>query len=81
MTEKSPRHAVTLILLLALTAITAVVGASTHAAFIILGLAMAKILLVAFRFMELRHALLFWKYAFVLLSGSFLTAIAVLAAA
>ena len=80
MTEASPKHAVTLAALLVLTIVTAVVASSTHATFIVLGIACVKIFLVAFRFMDLRHAHLFWKSAFVLLSASLLTAIAVLAA-
>ena len=80
MNGKSPHHLATLIALLALTAGTAFVAAASHGVTVILVLAMAKILLVTYRFMDLRHAHLFWKSAVLLLSGGFLAAIGLLAA-
>jgi hypothetical protein len=89
MMEKPPRHRLTLVLLLTLTAITAwtnttagsaAMGSPALLVITLLLLAMAKAMLVAFRFMDLRHAHLFWKSALLLLTGGFLTALAVLAA-
>ncbi len=88
--EKKPRHLLTLVLLLILTGMTALtntsavstaVGGRGLLAALILLLALAKIVLLAFRFMDLRHAHLFWKSALLLLTGAFLSAMAVLAAA
>lgn len=81
MIDKSPHHLSTLIVLLVLTgATTAAVssGNPTWLAIVVLTLALAKMLLVAFRFMDLRHAHLFWKGSFVFLSISFLSTLAVL---
>ena len=79
MSMKSPSHPVTLICLLMLTGGTAIIAGASHGVAAILVLAMAKILLVTLRFMDLRHAHIFWKVAVVLLSGGLLTAIGVLA--
>lgn len=70
MTEKNPRHLATLIVLLLLTAATAGVSEvhPTWLAIAVLSLALAKVLLVAFRFMKLRHAHLFWKCAVLLIT-------------
>ena len=76
---KSPYHLATLIALLVLTAGTAIIAGASHGVAAILVLAMAKILLVTFRFMDLRHAHLFWKAAVILLSGGTLAAIGLLA--
>ena len=80
MKGKSPRHLVTLIMLLVLTAGTAILAGASHGVILLLILAMAKIFLVTFRFMDLRIAHLFWKTAVVLLTGGLLTAIGLLAA-
>lgn len=80
MNAGSPHHLATLIALLALTGVTAFVAMSSHGIAILLVLAMAKILLVTFRFMDLRHAHIFWKIMVVLFSGGTLTAIGLLAA-
>ncbi len=80
MNAKAPHHLATLIALLALTAITAFVAVSSHGIVLLLILAMAKILLVAFRFMDLRHAHVFWKTVVVLFTGGFLTVIGLIAA-
>ena len=79
MSMKSPYHLATLICLLMLTGGTAIIAGASHGVAAILVLAMAKILLVTFRFMDLRHAHIFWKTAVVLLSGGLLTAIGLLA--
>ncbi len=76
---KSPYHLATLIALLVLTGATAIIAGVAHGVAVILVLAMAKILLVTFRFMDLRHAHLFWKAAVVLLSGGTLVVIGFLA--
>ena len=81
MTAQPPHHLANLIVLLALTGVTAVVAGASHGVAILLVLAMAKILLVAFRFMDLRHAHLFWKCMVVAFTGVSLTAIGLLAAA
>ncbi len=65
--------------MLALTGATAIIAGVSHGVAALLLLAMAKILLVTFRFMDLRHAHIFWKLAVVLLSGAFLTAIGLIA--
>ncbi|RYD95913.1 MAG: hypothetical protein EOP50_07310 [Sphingobacteriales bacterium] len=78
---KPAHHLTTLLALLALTGMTAVFALSKHAIVAALALAMAKILLVAFRFMDLRHAHIFWKCIIVVLTGGSLTAIGLLAAA
>ena len=79
MSMKSPYHLATLICLLMLTGATAIIAGASHSVVAILVLAMAKILLVTLRFMDLRHAHLFWKVAVALLSGGFLAAIGFLA--
>lgn len=77
---KSPYHLVTLIALLVLTGITAVVFFSTsHSLTAILVLAMAKVLLVLFRFMDLRHAHMFWKFTVVLFSTACLVGVSLFA--
>lgn len=80
MTGTNPHHFRTLIALLALSGITAIIAISSHGVAILLLLAMAKILLVAFRFMDLRHAHLFWKIIISVFTGATLTAVGVLAA-
>ncbi len=80
MIAKPPYHLATLIALLALTGITALIAGTSHGVAMLLILAMAKILLVTFRFMDLRHAHLLWKTAVLLLSGGTLAAIGLLAA-
>lgn len=80
MNAKSPHHLATLIALLAFTGVTAIIASSAHGVAVLLVLAMAKILLVTFRFMDLRHAHLFWKAAVVMFSGGILTALGLLAA-
>lgn len=79
MKEKSSYHLFTLIALLALTIATAIVASAAHSAVVVLVLAMAKILLVTFRFMELRHAHIFWKAGVLFLAGGILGVIAILA--
>lgn len=76
---KSPYHLITLIVLLALTGATAIIAGASYGAAILLGLAMAKILLVTFRFMDLRHAHFFWKGAIILTFAITLTTIGLLA--
>ncbi|MGJ8642854.1 MAG: cytochrome C oxidase subunit IV family protein [Luteolibacter sp.] len=70
---------ITLISLLTLTAGTALVAGASHGVVAILFLAMAKILLVTFRFMDLRHAHLFWKCSVSLLTCAFLVTLGLLA--
>jgi hypothetical protein len=81
MTEKSPRHLVTLVVLLILTGATTLSVATGQRAWLIVAvfvLALAKLLLVAFRFMELRHAHLFWKTSFVVINVALLTTLTLL---
>ncbi len=80
MKVKSPHHSATLFALLALTGITALIAISSHGVIFLLALAMAKILLVTFHFMDLRHAHLFWKIIIVVFTGGTLTAIGALTA-
>jgi hypothetical protein len=64
----------TFITLLGLTGISAwAASAQDGNLLILLGLGCIKLLLVAFCFMELKHAHLFWKSAVVLLPCFFLT--------
>jgi hypothetical protein len=80
MIAKSPYHLATLIALLALTGVTAIIAGTSHGVATLLVLAMAKILLVTFRFMDLRHAHLAWKSLVILFSGGILAALGLLAA-
>lgn len=50
----------TWILLITLTATTAILANVKLAAFFVIGIAVIKILLVAFQFMDLKNAHLFW---------------------
>lgn len=82
MTDKSSHHFTTIFVLLVLTvATTAVVstGRSVWLAVTVLTIALAKIQLVAFRFMDLRDAHLFWKGAFVFITIALVVILAVLA--
>lgn len=80
MIGKSPHHLATLIVLLVLTAVTAALslGHATWLAGAILSIALLKMILVTFRFMDLRHAHLFWKSAILLLTGSLIVSLFVL---
>ena len=69
---------ITLAILLSLTALAALTSHLTKTgspvAFAILAIGMGKLLLVAFQFMELKKAHLFWKSAVVIFAMLFLTA-------
>lgn len=81
MIDKSPHHLTTLVALLVLTgATTATVssGNSAWLAMVVLIFALVKMQLVAFRFMDLRHAHLFWKGSFVFLTIAFLSTLTLL---
>lgn len=80
MNAKSSYHLITLIVLLALTSVTAIMAGRSHAVPILMTLAMAKILLVTFRFMDLRHAHLFWKTMVILFSGTLIVTVGLIAA-
>ena len=67
----------TLIALLGLTLLTGWV-ATEHLPIAISFIAVIKLLLVAFNFMELKHAHIFWKATIILFSLSFLTALTLL---
>lgn len=81
MTSKPLHHLATLVVLLVLTAATAGFS-SGHPAWLgsaVLAIAFAKMMLVAFRFMNLRHAHPFWKSAVVLVIAIFVSALGLLA--
>ena len=72
------KNSITLGILLLLTILVSVASAQmqqgTYLVILIMGLAMAKLLLVAFQFMELKKAHLFWKgsivfFAFIIFTG------------
>jgi hypothetical protein len=59
------KHIITLAILLLLTLLTAIVAGFNHFALLILALSAIKFLLVAFQFMELKKAHVFWKVSIV----------------
>ena len=73
---------IVLVILLLLTSLTALAAnVIPHAALlrtIILGLALTKLLLVAFQFMELKKAHLFWRSSLVVFSLIFVTIISLI---
>jgi Prokaryotic Cytochrome C oxidase subunit IV len=61
------KNTISLIVLLKLTLITAALASMKSATLLILIIAVIKFLLVAFQFMELKKAHLFWKAAITIL--------------
>ena len=61
------KNTISLIILLLLTVITAALASMKSATLLILIIAVTKFLLVAFQFMELKKAHLFWKLALTIL--------------
>lgn len=73
MTGRPPLHLATLVVLLVLTAATAGLsnGRPAWPGSAVLAIAFAKMMLVAFRFMNLRHAHPFWKGTVILVIAAF----------
>lgn len=70
------KNVITLIVLISLTISTALISIFTHIVYLILGLFVLKVLLVAFQFMELKKAHAIWKVMF---SGMVLMIVTILA--
>jgi|GEM_PF-6711066 len=64
--------------LIVLTLLTAISANANQGAFVLLGVATIKLLLVAFKFMELQKAHLFWKSTIIILSVSLFTVLSLM---
>ncbi len=77
------KNSITLGILLALTLLVSLASARIqpggYLVVLIMGLAMTKLLLVAFQFMELKRAHLFWKTAIVFFAVVILSVVSALA--